>query len=328
MIISQTPFRIPLGGGGCDIPAYYEKNGASLVATSVDKYVYVILKKRFSSDIRVSYSQTEIVNSANEIRHPVVREALRYLGINGGLEIVSIADVPANTGLGTSSSFTVGLLHALHVYLGESPSADSLAKQAVEIERSILREPGGLQDQYVAAYGGLINIEIEKTGEVKVNSLALDKSLIAELESRLLFFYTGIHRRAPDIQAPVEKAIKKGEESVLDSLHNIKLIGEQIKEALLKSDLDLFGKLLHEHWNHKRKVSNNISSTAIDRWYNLAINAGALGGKLIGAGGGGFLMFYSPENSRDNIRTVLMRENLKEVQLRFEKSGSKIMINI
>lgn len=329
MIISRTPVRIPLGGGGTDLPAYYEKYGSSLLTASVDSYLYMLVKKHFDDNsIRVSYSRTETVHSVNEILHPVVREALRLLEIKGGIEIVSAADVPANVGLGTSSSFTVGLLHALHAYKGENVSARTLAQEAVTIEREILAEPGGLQDQYAAAYGGLISIDITMQGAVTVTPLEIDSKSVAELESRLLLFYTNLKRSAAEIQAQHAKAIANGDASVTEALHRIKEIGLQTKRALEAQDLDQFGTLLDDHWKCKKRVGTNISNPSIDRWYNMAIDAGAVGGKLIGAGGGGFLMFYSNQANRDRVRNVLSNEGLREIRVRFEFSGSRILLNL
>ena len=328
MIISRTPVRIALGGGGTDLPAYYSKHGAALISAAIDKYVYILVKPRFNQEIRVSYSQTEIVSSVEDIQHPVVRETLRFLKIDGGIEIVSVADVPANAGLGTSSSFTVGLLNALYAYKGEYPTAKVLAQEAYTIERVILAEAGGLQDQYVAAFGGLITIDVNTAGEVSVRPLAINRDLLAELESRLLFFDTRLTRMASEIQAEHVKALAGGVGEAIQSLHTIKRIGVETREALERADLDQFGRLLNEHWLHKRRVARNISNGDIDRWYELARQAGALGGKLIGAGGGGFLMFCCDQEHRDRVRRVLAGEQLGEVRFRFEPTGSRILVNL
>jgi D-glycero-alpha-D-manno-heptose-7-phosphate kinase len=328
MIISRTPVRIPLGGGGTDLPVYYEKYGASLLSAGVDRYVHVLVKRRFEHNIRVSYSRTEIVDSLDEIQHPVVRETLRLLKIDGGIEIVSVADVPANVGLGTSSSFTVGLLNALHAYKGEYPSPRALAEEAFTVERIILGEAGGLQDQYIAAYGGLICIEVSTGGDVSITPLKIEHRLVTELESRLLFFNTNLKRQASEIQAEHVRAISHGEENVIQSLHMIKQIGLETKHALEAGDLDRFGKLLDEHWNYKKGVGSNMSNSSIDLWYNMAIDAGALGGKLIRAGGGGFLMFHCDQQDRDRVRRVLSDEGLGEIRFRFESTGSRILLNL
>ena len=327
MIISRTPVRIALGGGGTDLPSYYERFGASLVTATIDKYVYILVKQRFNRDIRVSYAKTEIVSTVEEVQHPVVREALRLLRIDGGIEIVSVADVPANAGLGTSSSFAVGLLNALHAYKGEHPTADVLAREAYVIERVILKEAGGLQDQYVAAHGGLIVIDVTTKGEITVRPLPVEPRGVAELESRLLFFNTQLTRTASEIQAEHVTSMVSGSVPVLESLHTIKRLGVETREALERADLDRFGRLLHEHWHQKKQVGSNISNPSIDRWYDLAIGAGALGGKLIGAGGGGFLMFCCDQPHRDRVREALAHEGLDEVRFRFEPSGSRILVN-
>ena len=329
MIISRTPVRVPLGGGGTDLPAYYQKYGGTLSTATVNKYVYVLVKDHFEETIRFSgYYNKEVVESADQITHRVVSKALQLLGIGQSVEIVSVSDVPANSGLGTSSSFTVGLLNALHTFKGDNCSPESLAKEALTIERVLLNEPGGVQDQYVAAYGGLIALDINTAGEVEVTPLELTPEVINNLESSLLFFYTRLQRQAMEIQAQHVESIKKGHAGVLASLHEIKRIGLASKEALKAGELDRFGCLLDEHWNYKRSVGDNVSTKEIDGWYDLAKDAGALGGKLMGAGGGGFLMFYCPNHKRDLVRATLAQQGLQEIYIRFEPEGSEIILNI
>jgi D-glycero-alpha-D-manno-heptose-7-phosphate kinase len=329
MIISRTPVRIPLGGGGTYLPAYYQKYGASLLTAAVNKYVFVLVKPHFEKTIRLSgYHRMEVVDSPEKILHPVVRGALQLLEINEGIEIVSVADVPANTGLGTSSSFAVGLLNALHTYKGENPSAETLAREAVTIERVILKEPGGVQDQYIAAYGSIISMDVNTAGDVAVAPLKLDSRLIAELERRLIFFYTNFKREASDIQSVHVKTIMNGNGKARESLHEIKRIGFETRDAFRTGDLDRFGRLLDEHWSLKKKVGANVSNVWIDRWYKIAMEAGALGGKLLGAGGGGFFMFYCHPEARDRIHEVLAKEKLWEIDFRFDSCGSKILVNI
>jgi D-glycero-alpha-D-manno-heptose-7-phosphate kinase len=329
VIISRTPVRIPLGGGGTDLPAYYEKYESSLLTAAVNRYVFIIVKKHFEDTVRFTgYHRKEVVDSSDQILHPVVRTALRLLNIGRGIEIVSVSDVPANAGLGASSSFTVGILNALHTYKGENPSPEDLAKEALTIERGILKEPGGIQDQYIAAYGGLIAIDISRMGKVAVRPLKIDPELVSELERRLVFFYTKLTRTASEVQAEHVESILRQEAEVIQSLHGIKQIGFETKSALETGDLDRFGKLLDEHWNYKKRVGGNISNGDIDRWHRLAIDAGALGGKLLGAGGGGFLTFYCQPQHRDHVRGALAKESLKEIALRFEPTGSRIILNI
>ncbi|MBI3318353.1 MAG: hypothetical protein HYZ90_04285, partial [Candidatus Omnitrophica bacterium] len=266
--------------------------------------------------------------TADQVHHPVVREALRLLKIDRGIEIVSVADVPANVGLGTSSSFTVGLLNALYAFKAKNPSPRVLAQEALAIERVILKESGGLQDQYIAAYGGLASIDVNTEGRVMVNPLKIDPHLVAELENRLLYFYTNLTRNASEIQAQHVDSIVRGNGEVIESLHEIKRIGTETKDALLSGDLDRFGRLLGEHWDYKKRLNGNISNSAINRWYEAALKAGALGGKLVGAGGGGFLMLYCPPEAKNRIRLESEKEGLKEINFRFESSGSRILLNI
>lgn len=328
MIISRTPFRVSLGGGGTDLPSYYRKFGASLVTAAVDKYVYIMVHRRFENNIKVGYSKTEIVDSIDKIEHPVVREALRLMNIRSNIEIVTMADAPSNTGLGTSSSFTVGLLSALHAYKRESISLKTLAEEACNLEQNILKEAVGKQDQYAATYGGLICLDISRRGEVTVFPLKINPADIAELESNLLFFYTGIRRGSADIQSDHQKAIERNEERVIETLHKIDKIGREIKRALELGAFDKFGELLNEHWKVKKNLSVKISNPRIDRWYNRALKSGALGGKIMGAGGGGFFMFYCKDGTRDRLRKSMLKEGLQEIRFRFETTGSKIIANI
>lgn len=328
MIISRTPVRIPLGGGGTDLPAYSQKYGGMLLSAAVNKYVYIIVKKHFENTVRFSgYHRKEVVAGPEEILHPVVHAVLKMLKIGRGIEIVSLSDVPANVGLGTSSSFTVGLLCALHAYLDENPSPLTLAQEALTIERQILKEAGGVQDQYIAAYGGLVSMDIGKKGDVGIEPLKMDPETIETLESRLIFFYTNLQRDSTQIQANNVDAISKGAADITESLHRIKEIGVQTKKAFETGDLDQFGRLMDEHWKNKRKMSKDISNNAIDSWYKMAINAGALGGKLLGAGGGGFMMFYCQNGVKDRIRAALSKEGLKEISFRFEPKGSRIILH-
>ena len=326
MIISKTPLRLTLGGGGTDLPTYYSRFGGFVVTTSLDKYVYVIVKPRFEKEIRVSYSITEIVKDINEIKHPVVREALRHLGMTSHLEIISIGDIPAKTGLGSSGSFAVGLLNALHAYRGEYLSKKELAEEACYLQMDILKEPCGKQDQYIASYGSFICLKIARSGHVEVEPLNLPDDLIRELESNLLFFYTGIKRDSSTVLEEQQKKILSEDEKT-EMMHKIKEIGYKVKKALKKGNLREFGELQHEHWMIKRGTASTMTCDAIDKWYQLALENGAIGGKLIGAGGGGFLMFYC-ENNKDKVRKTLLKEGLREVRFMFSNEGSKIIINI
>lgn len=326
MIVSKTPVRLTLGGGGTDLASYYSKFGGFVISAALDKHVYLVVKRRFEEEIRVSYSVTEIVNSVDDLKHPIVREALRLLGLKKQLEIVSIADIPSKTGLGSSGSFTVGLLHALHAYKCENPSRQALAEEACHIEMAILKEPVGKQDPYIAAFGGFICFDIGRDGVVHVSPLKIPADAISELENNLLFFYTGIKRKASYVLQDQRSAVERDETRTVETMHRIKEIGVRVKKTLERGDLTEFGKLQHEHWLAKKNLSPKISNNLIDRWYELALKKGAIGGKIMGAGGGGFLMLYC-EDGRDELRKAMAREGLEEVRLRFEREGSKITIN-
>lgn len=327
MIITRTPVRISLGGGGTDLPSYYSKRTGALISAAINKYVYVTVNKRFEQSIRVSYSRTEIADHADDIQHPIVREALKLLEVNGGLEITTIADVPASIGLGTSSSFAVGLLSALHTYKRDFVSVQSLAEEAFHIERNLLGEPVGKQDQYVAAFGSITVLDIERSGYVRVNSLWLSDDAIDQLESNLLLFYTGIRRSASEVLADQDKASEEGEEEALQRLDAIKEIGFEVRHAIENGDLHRFGELLDVHWQTKKQLSKKITLPEVDRWYEIARANGALGGKLIGAGGGGFFMFYC-EDVKHRLRQALAAEGLREMRFRIDKDGSKVIANL
>jgi D-glycero-alpha-D-manno-heptose-7-phosphate kinase len=325
-IVSRTPLRLTLGGGGTDLPSYYLRFGGFVVTSSLDKYVYVIVKRRFEEDVRVSYSITEIVSDVNDIKHPLVREALKLLGISKHLEIVSIADVPSRAGLGSSGSFTVGLLHALHAFKGENPSKRELAEEACYIEMDVLKEPCGKQDQYIAAFGGFKCLHIDRSGKVEVEDLKISDESVRELENNLLFFYTGIVRDSFDVLHNQQKRMQTDGET-LEAMHKIKEIGFKAKKALETGDLAEWARLQHEHWMAKRRTAESMTTSLIDRWYKLGIENGAIGGKLMGAGGGGFLMFYA-ENNKNRIRKVMAEQGLREVRFGFSREGSKIVINM
>jgi D-glycero-alpha-D-manno-heptose-7-phosphate kinase len=327
MIVTRTPLRIPLGGGGTDLPSYYTQYGGFLISAAVDKYIYITVNRRFENSIRVSYSKTEIVDSPEEIQHPIVREALKLLKIDSNLEITSIADVPANTGLGSSSAFTVGLLNALHTYKKEKASAQELAEEACYLEIETLKEPIGKQDQYLAAFGGILSLEIDRLGSVKVEQLNLKENTLDQLESNCLLFYTGIKRSAGEILSEQNKSNAASQNGSLEAMHQIKEIGCQIKQSFQQGDLDQFGQLLDRHWQTKKKLSDKISDSQIDMWYGLAKSEGALGGKLMGAGGGGFFMFYC-NNGKNGFRHSLNQAGLKEMRFRIDWEGSKVLFNL
>jgi len=286
-----------------------------------------MIKRRFEEEVRVSYSVTEIVKSIDDIRHHVVREALKLLGLKSHLEIVSIGDVPAETGLGSSGSFTVGLLHALHAFMDENPSRHRLAEEACRLEMEILKEPCGAQDPYIAAFGGFICLDIARDGKVNVSPLKMSDNVVRDLENNMLFFYTGIKRSSTQVLQDQGRSIEENRSKALEAMHRIKKIGFKVKHALEGGDLTEFGRLQHEHWMTKKSTSSEISSSPIDRWYARALKHGAIGGKLMGAGGGGFLMFYC-EDGKDKVRKTMAREGLREVRFGFEREGSKIVINL
>lgn len=327
MIVTRTPLRIPLGGGGTDLPSYYSAHGGFIVSAAVKRYVYILLNPRFEQNIRISYAKTEISESVDQIEHPIVREALKSVGIDNHLEIVSIADLPANTGLGSSSSFTVGLLNALHALKREHLPMDELAEEACHIEIECLGEPIGKQDQYIAAFGGITCLEIDRQGTVRPRALNLSDDIVHELESELMIFYTGIKRSASEVLSGQSKAAREGDRRVVESLHLIKEIGREIKDALEHGDLDRFGRLLDQHWQVKKNLSDKVTSSDIDAWYEVARANGAMGGKVMGAGGGGFFMFYCGNGKKAQLREALTSQGLRELRSGIDFEGSKVLIN-
>jgi len=327
VIVTRTPLRVPLGGGGTDLPSYYSRFGGFIVSAAINKYTFITVNRRFEDSIRVSYSQTEIVDRVEDIQHRYVREALKFTGIEKGIEIVSIADLPSNTGMGTSGSFLVGLLNALRAYKGGHVSRHTLAMEACHIEMDILKEPVGKQDQYTTALGGLTCLNIDQQGKVTASQLVIPDHILEELEGNLLFFYTGIRRSASEVLWEQNNASQKHQSAVHELLHTIKEIGYRVRTALETGDLATFGALLDLHWQVKKGLSAKVSSDRLDRTYQIAKEAGALGGKIMGAGGGGFFMFYCPNQDRSRLRQAMAAEGLREVRLRFEPEGSKVLVN-
>ncbi|MCL0041183.1 sugar kinase [Dehalococcoidia bacterium] len=328
MIISKAPVRITLGGGGTDLKSYYSKYGGFLIAAAINKYVFISANKRFYDSIRLSYSQTEIVNSVNDIKHRIFREALRLLNIDSGIELVSIADVPANCGLGTSSSFTVSLLNALHTYKREFVTQRQLAEEACHIEIDILGEPIGKQDQYISAFGGITCLTFEKNGEVIVEPLQISAEALDQLESNLLLFHSGVERSASEILSEQDEKSKRDDSVVIGNLHQIKEIGLETKKALERGEVDKFGELLNIHWEIKKKRSQKITDPFIDECYEVACNNGALGGKIIGAGGGGFFMFYCNNHDKSRLYQAMKKIGLKSMKFGFDLEGAKILVNM
>ena len=321
MIGTRTPFRMSFIGGGSDLKEFYSHSPGCVLSTTINKYMYIFLHSFFDNRIQIKYSITELVDQINDINHPIVREALKKFDLVG-IDINSIADIPAGTGLGSSSSYTVGLLHALYKYTNQQVSQELLARDACEIEIDILKEPIGKQDQYAAAYGGLNIIHFFSSGEVEVKPIKMENNAYSQLQENLLLFYTGTTRSASDVLNDQKNNILK-EKTKFESLVRMTELVEKASINLSESNLDGFGKTLHENWKLKKSLSNKISYTEIDDIYSLAMKNGALGGKLLGAGGGGFLLFYCRKANQDTLRKAL--SELREFKFKFDSIGSKII---
>jgi D-glycero-alpha-D-manno-heptose-7-phosphate kinase len=327
VIISRAPFRISLGGGGTDLASYYSLYGGFLIGAGINKYVYISVNRRFYDSIRLSYSQTEIVDSVDEIKHALFRQTFKFLGIERGVEAVSVADMPANAGLGSSSCFTVALLNALHAYKREYVSPGQLAEEACHIELDLLKQPIGKQDQYMAAFGGLTCLSFDKSGEVLVEPLLLPEDLIADLQYRLVMLYSGKERNAAEILIEQDRKTRELDPQVTEALHMIKEIGLETRRQE-RGKIDALGELMDEHWKVKKKLSSAISDVMIDEHYERAQRHGAIGGKIMGAGGGGFFLFYvDPARKRDLI-DAMTAAGLKHVHFDFDFQGTKIIFNV
>ncbi|MGZ9224610.1 MAG: GHMP family kinase ATP-binding protein [Anaerolineales bacterium] len=325
MIITRSPLRITLGGGGTDLPSYYRQHEGFLISAAIDKYVYVTVMRPFTTGIFLKYSQLEKVEKIAEVQHPILREAIRILEFKTPqIEITTLADIPSGTGLGSSGSFTTALLKALYTHRRRMILPHELARLACEIEIDILKEPIGKQDQYIAAYGGITCFEFCKDDTVKAYPLPISMDTLFDLEDNLLLFFTGFARSASAILKDQDKRSKEMDEEMLNNMHYVKELGLQSKQILMKGCTSDFGKLMHEHWEHKRKRSKGMSNPQIDEWYDLGIKNGALGGKLVGAGGGGFLMFYAEDRNR--LRHAMSRAGLEEVRFRFDFEGTKTLL--
>ena len=322
MIITRSPLRITLGGGGTDLPSYYEKFGGFLISATINKYVYITLHENFAPGLIVKYSKMESVEDASKIEHPIIRNAFEFVGLDGkGLELSSMADIPAGTGLGSSSSFTTALLKALHVYKKNIVNAKELAEQACHIELDLLKEPIGKQDQFISAYGGITQFTFNKDGTVETSPLRISEETFDRLTDNLLLFFTGYSRSASTILKEQDQKSKQNDDDMNNNLHFVKELGYKSKKLLEDGDLVEFAKLMDVHWQNKKKRSNNMSNLKINEWYDLAIQNGAIGGKLIGAGGGGFLMFYAED--KVNLRKTMRNLGLKEVRFSFDFEGTK-----
>lgn len=328
MILSRAPMRITLGGGGTDLQSYYSKFGGFVLSAAIDKYLYIYVNRPAADGlIRVKYSRYEEVTDPDQIQHDLVRPALKLLGIKNNIEIVSMADVPAGTGLGSSSTYLVTLLTALYELKRERVPTQALAEFAFKVEKEMAGHPVGKQDHYLAAFGGITCLDIEPDGKVMVSPLNISMTTAEDLQSRVLLFFTGLSRSANNILKAQTQDTQKKDPIVVESLHRTKEMGFRVKEYLQDGDLERFGHLLHEHWENKKRRSGAISNPQIDRFYETARDAGALGGKVIGAGGGGFLMFYCPMRKKAAVRKALAAAGLREMSYNFDFQGAKVLVN-
>lgn len=330
MIISRSPVRISLGGGGTDLPSYYSKYGGALIAAAIDKYTLVTAHTRFDDDIKLNYSKTELVKNIDDIENNIFRESLKLLNITNGIELTSLADMPSKSGLGTSGSFTVALLNALHAYKKEFVSQKELAEEACHIEIDIIKEPIGKQDQYIAAFGGITYFEFDKQGNVTVEPVKMNDETRNELHNNTILFYTGIRRSASKILKEQDDKSKKEEGKIIDTLHEIKKIGVDTKKAFEKGDIDKFGELLDYHWKIKKNLSKRVTNPYIDECYQYGMKHGALGGKIMGAGGGGFFMFYHKGTNVEKTAFIkeMAKKGLRKMNFNFDYEGSKIIFNM
>ncbi len=326
MIIARSPLRITLGGGGTDLPSYYQDHEGFLIAAAIDKYVYVTVMRPFTEGIFLKYSELEHVKSVDEVKHRIIREALRMQSLRTPqIEITTLADIPAGTGLGSSGSFTTALLKALHAHRRHLLHPQELAELACHIEIERLGEPIGKQDQYIAAYGGLTCFTFHKDHSVTAEPLKVSMNTMFDLEENILLFFTGYSRSASGILKDQKDKTQSSDGDMLKNLHFVKELGYRSKEALEAGNAAQFGELMHEHWEHKKRRSGGMSNPQIDEWYELGLKNGAVGGKLVGAGGGGFLMFYTTD--RNKLRHAMARAGLEEVRFGFDFEGTKVVLS-
>ena len=324
MIITRSPLRITLGGGGTDLPSYYREYGGSLIAAAIDRYVYVTVMRPFTPGIYLKYSELEHVQQVDEVQHPIIREAVRMVGFNTPqVEITALADIPAGTGLGSSGSFTTALLKALYTHRKRLLLPGELARLACEIEINRLKRPIGKQDQYIAAYGGITCFHFHSDETVDAAPLKISIDTVFELEDDLLLFFTGFSRSAGSILEDQDTRTRQSDPEMIQNLHYVKELGLRSQQALEAGRLAEFGEILHEHWEHKKRRSSGMSNPQVDEWYELGRANGAIGGKLVGAGGGGFLMFYVEDRKR--LRQAMARAGLEEVRFRFDFEGTKVL---
>ncbi|MGA2937186.1 MAG: galactokinase [Syntrophobacteraceae bacterium] len=324
MIITRSPLRISLGGGGTDLPSYYRDHSGFLIAAAIDKYVYITLHRTFVDELIIKYSKMERVKSIEDVQHPIIRECLKLTKVLAPqLEITSMADIPAGTGLGSSGSFTTALLKALHTLKKNLVHPRELAEQACHIEIDLLGEPVGKQDQYIAAFGGITCFRFLPNGHVEAWPLGIDQDTLYSLEDNLLLFFTGYARSASAILKEQDDKTKKNDKEMIANLHFMKDLGKESRNALESGDLDRFAELMHVHWEHKKSRSGNMSNDSINEWYETARANGALGGKLVGAGGGGFFMFYAQDKAK--LRKAMREIGLPEVRFRIDFEGTKVI---
>ncbi len=323
MIVVRSPLRISLGGGGTDLPSYYRENGGFLIAAAINKYVFVSVMNPFTDGYTLKYSEYENVNTIEDIKHPIIRESLK-LGFKKNLEITTLADLPSGTGLGSSGSFTTALLKALHLNSFKNLNQHELAELACDIEINKLKEPIGKQDQYIASFGGISSFSFNKDDTVDSKPLNISDDTLYDLEDNLMLFFTGYSRSASKILKDQETKSKQNDEDMLNNLHMVKRLGIESKNALESGETRIFGELMHEHWENKKKRSGGMSNPKINDWYDIAMQNGAIGGKLVGAGGGGFLMFMADD--RNKLRNALIGAGMEEVRFKFDFEGSKTLI--
>lgn len=324
MITARSPLRISLGGGGTDLSSYYKDHGGFLISAAIDKYIYVSIMRPFKEGIYLKYSQLENVQKVSDVHHPIIREALKLQKLKTPqVEITTLADIPAGTGLGSSGSFTTALLKALYAHRKKHIHQEDIAKLACDIEIEKLKEPIGKQDQYIAAYGGISQFSFNKDETVDTKPLDISMDTLFGLEENLMLFFTGFSRSASKILKDQKDKSEKDDEEMLKNLHYVKDLGYRSKDALEKGNLSEFGEIMHEHWLNKKKRSKGMSNKDIDIWYEAAIKNGAIGGKVVGAGGGGFLMFLA--NDRDKLRSKMRSFGLEEVRFKFDFEGTKIV---
>ncbi len=326
MIITRSPLRISLGGGGTDLPSYYEKHEGFLIAGAINKYVYVNAMRPFKEGIYLKYSDLEYAKESKDIKHNIIRETLLHLNLTSPrIELTTLADIPSGTGLGSSGSFTTALVRTIFAYNQQHVTQTDIAEIACEIEIGKLKEPIGKQDQYIAAFGGLTGFTFHRDGSVSAEAISLSRDTIYSLEDNLLLFFTGYSRSASSILKEQKQKTNNNDKNMIESLHVAKELGYRSKDALEAGNLQLFGKIMHEHWMNKQKRTTSMTNDNISKWYNDAIQNGAIGGKLVGAGGGGFLMFLA--NDKTKLRACMKSNGLEEVRFRFDYQGTKVIFD-